>query len=524
MAELIGNPSSSINIIGVDVGSTTISCYIFDEHGKKKGKAIAPTILVHPKQGYTEIDPVLLWDTFVAVTKESFKSANITAADVTAFGISTQRGSFITWDRDTGEPLHNFIGWQDLRAADLSDQWNNSFTMRAIKSGSKLLFRLTGSSRYKAASVINFAPNHTSMRLLWLLNNDPVIYQKAHNGTLMFGTIDSWLIWKLSGCKTHLTDYSNASSTGIFDPYMMEWSSFFCKLLGFPSSIFPKIVDTSGVIINVDEDIFGSSFPITALAADQQASVFGQCCFDEGDINCTLGTGTFIDINTGSTPHATLGGIYPLVGWKIGESITFVAEGCCSGTASSVEWSKNVGLFNEVSETSDMAFSVEDSDGVCFVPAFHGLEAPFNDHNAGAMLIGLKNNTAKCHIMRAVLESISFRFYQLYQSTIDEIRVPVTSSIKADGGVTNNDFVMELTASLTDHIIDRSSFQDMSALGAAFFAGLGAGVWKSKDDLKKLRKSTATFKPNTDTKKQYNSVFKLWTKAAKRSLRWYENN
>ena len=300
----------STNIIGIDVGSTTISCYVFDELCRERSTSQQNILLEHPSPGYTEIDPDNLWLQFKDVINKSLKSANISAKDVTAMGLSVQRGSFITWDRETGIPLHKFIGWQDLRAAVLCNEWNNSATMKGIKLVSKILYALTGNNRYKAASVLKFSPNHASLRLLWLLENDPVVYEKAHNGTLMFGTIDTWLIWKLSGGKRHISDYSNASSTGIFDTYQMEWSSFFCKLLKIPMAIFPSLVDTSGFIIDIDEDIFGVSFPVTGLSADQQSSVFGQCCFEEGDINCTLGTGTFIDINTGDKPHASVGGKY----------------------------------------------------------------------------------------------------------------------------------------------------------------------------------------------------------------------
>ena len=296
------------NIIGVDIGSTNICCYVFDDLCQVKGNSQIPIELEHPKPGYTEINPQKLWEQFLFVVNDALKTANITAHDVTTMGISVQRGSFITWDRNTGVPLHNFIGWQDLRASKVTEEWNSSFTVNSIKAVSKFLFAITGNNRYKAASVINFSPFHGSMRLHWMLKNDQLVYQKAHNGTLLFGTIDTWLIWKLSLGRLHITDFSNASSTGIFDPYLMSWSSFFCTILDFPLSIFPNFVDTSGFILDIDESIFGVSFPVHGLAADQQASVFGQCCFGEGDINCTLGTGTFIDINTGGNPHASIGG------------------------------------------------------------------------------------------------------------------------------------------------------------------------------------------------------------------------
>ncbi|XP_065066249.1 putative glycerol kinase 5 isoform X2 [Rhopilema esculentum] len=510
------------NVVGVDVGSTTISCFVFDENCNVKGNSMLGVHLEHPKPGYTEIDPEKLWSQFLSVINGALDSAGITAKDITSLGISVQRGSFITWDRNTGEVLHNFIGWQDLRASKITDDWNSSLTINSIKFASKVLYAFTGKNRFKAASVITFSPYHASMRLYWMLKNNPTVYRKAHNGTLLFGTIDSWLLWKLSKGKLHVTDYSNASSTGIFDPYMMTWSTVFCSILELPLSIFPSFIDTSGFIVDVDESIFGHSFPIHALAADQQAAVFGQCCFNEGDINCTLGTGTFIDINTGLNPHASIGGLYPVVGWKIKEETVFIAEGNTQGTSSSVELLKNLGLFDDVSLTADMANEVENSDGVYFIPAFNGLQAPINDNHAVPLLIGMNIDTSRQHIVRAVLESIAFRFHQLYQIVISEIQVPVKSSIKADGGVARNDFVVKLIASLTKHETDRAAFSDMSALGAAFFAGLGAGVWKSKEELLDLRVSGKTFQPDLDMGKSYVSTLKTWEKAMERSLGWYK--
>nr|XP_058973546.1 putative glycerol kinase 5 [Pocillopora verrucosa] len=513
---------SPVNIISIDIGTTTIAGHHFDSSGISLYHTSRKVELLYPQPGGVELDPDVLWEQFVDVITEVMEASNLQAEDVTALGISTMRGTFITWDRKTGKPYHNFISWQDMRAGHCVESWNKSLTLKSLNVGSKFLHMISRQKKYLAGSVISFSTQHTSIRLHWLFKTHPDLAKKADLGNLAFGTIDSWLIWKLTKGQLHVTDYSNASGTGMFDPFIMEWSSIMTSLLSVPLSIFPKVVDTSGLICESHKAIFGAPIPVRALVADQQAAVFGQCCFDAGDVNCTMGTGSFIDINTGPYPHASVAGLYPIVGWKIGGETVYLAEGNAAGCGTAMEWAHSMGFYDDVSQTSDMAFSVETSGGVYFVPAFNGLQAPINDNKACVSLMGIKSTTNKAHIMRAILESIAFRFTQLYETVVEETHIPLMSSVKVDGGISNNDFVLELMSSLTCQTIDRPSQTDMSTLGAAFLAGLSAGVWKSRDELKAIRCSQALFQPKASIRDKFLKNFDEWKEALHRSMNWYK--
>ncbi|XP_069474377.1 glycerol kinase 5 isoform X2 [Ambystoma mexicanum] len=438
---------------------------------------------------------------------------------IACIGISTQRATFITWNKKTGHPFHNFISWQDLRASELVNSWNNSILLKAVHGSSKMLHFFTRRNRFLAASLITFTTQHVSLRLVWVLQNIPEVQHAAEEGNCCFGTIDTWLLYKLTKGSVYATDYSNASATGIFDPYQMCWSSFLGILLSIPMCIFPPVTDTSQRFGSVDASIFGVPIPIMALVADQQSAMFGECCFDVGDVKLTMGTGTFMSINTGDTLHTSLAGLYPLIGWKIGSELVCLAEGNSSDTGTAVAWAQKVDLFDNADETAKMAKSLPDSDGVYFVPSFSGLQAPVNDPRACASFMGLKPSTTKKHLVRAILESIAFRNKQLYDTMLRETAITITN-IRADGGVCNNSFVMQMTADLFNQTIDRPQHADMSSLGAAFLAGLAVGFWTSKEELKKLRQTEVLFEPQRKPG-FYKSSMTDWTKAVHRCMNWY---
>lgn len=471
-----------------------------------------------------EIDPEELWHSFVSVVRGAVQDSGLQMCQMEALGISTQRATFTTWDRTSGTPFHNFISWQDLRAAEMVRSWNNSCTMKAIHGVMKTLHFLTRQKRFLAASLVVFTTQHVSMRLAWALRYIPQLKQAVDNGTCCFGTIDTWLLYKLTKGLVHATDYSNASSTGIFDSYQMCWSGFLCSLLSLPLSILPKVHNTSHHFGSSDASIFGVSIPIMSLMADQQAAMFGECCFNTGDVKITMGTGTFMDINTGNKPHTSVAGLYPLVGWKIGGEVVYLAEGNAAGTGTAIKWAQEIELFTDVKETAAMAIGVSDSGGVCFVPSFSGLQAPLNDPKACAAFMGLKPSTTKSHLVRAILESIAFRNKQLFDVMLRETHIPITK-IRADGGVCTNDFIMQLTTDLLGRKISRPSHFDMSCLGAAFVAGLGVGYWKNKEKLKKLQNTERLFVPQNakgDTRNGiYNPVLRNWEEALQRSMHWY---
>ncbi|KAG7523583.1 glycerol kinase 5 [Solea senegalensis] len=515
-------------ILSVDVGTTSVRCHVYDKETQIRGSCTREVKPLYPEVGHVEMDPRELWNEFVTVVKGAVQDAGVYMHQIKALGISTQRGTFTTWDKKTGVPFHNFITWQDQRAADLVKSWNRSCTMNAIRGVAKVLYFLSRQKRLLAASLIVFSTQHVSFRLVWALTHYKQVLQAVAEDNCCFGTIDTWLLFKLTKGHVHATDYSNASSTGIFDSYQMCWSGVLCSLLSLPLSIFPRVENTGHDFGSTDPSIFGISIPIMSVMADQQAAMFGECCFDVGDVKITMGTGTFMDINTGSKPHTSIAGLYPVVGWKIGPDVVYLAEGNSADTGTAIKWAQSLELFTDVQETSAMAYSVSDADGVCFVPSFSGLQAPMNDPKACASLMGLKPSTTKSHLVRAILESVTFRNKQLYETMLRETRIPITK-IRMDGGVSSNDFVMQLTADLLGRKVVRPQHREMSCLGAAFVAGLGVGFWRSQEELKKLQHADDLFMPQMAPKegvanrnREYMPVLQSWDRALRRSMNWYK--
>ncbi|XP_020925228.1 putative glycerol kinase 5 isoform X3 [Sus scrofa] len=461
-------------VLGLDVGSSVIRCHVYDRAARICGSSAQKVESLYPQTGWVEIDPDVLWLQFVAVIKESVKAAGIEMNQIVGLGISTQRGTFLTWDKKTGKHFHNFISWQDLRAVELVKSWNSSLLMKVQKA--------------------------------------------IQEENCCFGTVDTWLLHKLTKGSEFATDFSNASTTGLFDPYEMCWSKLITSLLSIPLSLLPPVRDTSHNYGSVDEEIFGVPIPIVALVADQQSAMFGECCFQTGDVKLTMGSGTFLDINTGNNPHQSVGGFYPLIGWKIGQEVVCLAEGNAGDTGTAIQWAQKLGLFTDAAETEKMARSLEDSE-VYFVPSFSGLQAPLNDPCACASFMGLKPSTTKYHLVRAILESIAFRNKQLYEVMQKEIHIPITK-IRADGGVCKNSFVMQMTSDLINETIDRPVHVDMSCIGAASLAGLAVGFWTDKEELKKLRQSDIVFTPQKKCQ-EYEMSMGNWVKAVKRSMNWY---
>ncbi|XP_013015482.1 putative glycerol kinase 5 isoform X1 [Cavia porcellus] len=506
-------------VLGLDVGSSVIRCHVYDRTARVCGSSAQKVENIYPQAGWVEIDPDVLWTQFVTVIKDAVKAAGIQMSQVIGLGISTQRATFITWNRKTGKHFHNFISWQDQRGIELVKSCNNSLMMKLFHSSCRLVYFFTRSKRFLFGSRFTFTTQQASLRLAWILQNMPEVQKAVEEENCCFGTVDTWLLHKLTKGSAYATDFSNASATGLFDTYKMCWSGFLTFLASIPLSVLPPIKDTSHHFGSVDEEIFGVPIPVVALVGDQQSAMFGECCFQPGDVKLTMGTGTFLDINIGSCASFNSSGFYPLIGWKIGQEVVCLAESNAGDTGTAIQWAQQLDLFTDASETEKMAASLEDSEGVYFVPSFSGLQAPLNDPCTCASFMGLKPSTSKAHLVRAILESIAFRNKQLYETMQKEIHIPVTK-VRADGGVCRNDFVMQMTSDLINKNIDRPVHFDMSCLGAASLAGLAVGFWKDKEELKKLRQSEIVFKPQK-TWEDYKVNMENWVKAVKRSMNWY---
>ncbi|XP_066920996.1 putative glycerol kinase 5 isoform X2 [Clytia hemisphaerica] len=507
-------------LLAVDFGSTSLVACIFDLKTNLLVKASTKVPYIHLPEGGLEINPEELWDAFVNTMKNALKKAEISALNIKAFGFCTQRGTFMLWNKNNGEPYTNFISWQDNRCRNVVDRMNHCWTKKAINVFGTIMYTLLRQTRFLLMKAINFEANQASMKLIHFFDDNPDIKQAAYEGDVLFGTIDTYIIWRLSKRKLHLTDISCASGTAMFDPYLREWS-LLCRIFDIPQQMAPDVIDTSGHILDVPEEIFGASFPLTSVVADTQATVFGLNGFNAGDACAVLGTGSFLMVNTGNYCHASVKGVYPQIGWQIKDEVALICEGNITGIAPSIEWAREIGLYENVNELSDFVKTVEGTDGMYFIPAFNGLSAPYRDPFACTGFIGIKRNGTKVQMARAVCEGIAFRFLEMYNVMREETHIPFEPVIRLCGGISKNDFIMELISSLADCTIERAYNHDTSCLGAACLAGLAAGVWKDKEEMMQHTQKPTIIKPDPILKQRYLPIYKEWKTAAKRCLKWY---
>ena len=500
-------------ILALDVGSTNVKCVAVNKQGQEVSHSQTPITTLRPEPGWVEIDPHHIWDISKSVLLDNIKKGGLKLDEAVGLGITCQRNTFTLWRRSTGEPVINFLSWQDLRSLELCKEWNESATFRAVRFGSKIMRGITHADKFTASSILRFTPQHAAIRLHWVFKNMPNISKLANENDLCFGTIDTWLVWKFTNGRMHITDFSNASSTVLFDPFTMTWSAMLCSLLSLPLGILPDIKLTCEEYCRVDEGIFGASFPIGALVADQSASAFANRCWNSGDIKLTTGTGCFIDICQGRDCRASLKGYYPLVGWVDKTGPSFLTESNIASMGSTIDWVKSIGLCSVVEELSDTAKSVPDSNGVVFVPSLGGLPAPFQDYSTDAGFMGLSLRMSKSHMVRAVLEGLAFQIRDLYEVAQEEgLIVSTDTPIIADGGVSNCEFLMQQVSSLTGRKIVCPVNVDTTAIGTAYLAGIGLGFWDGLKEVKEFWQTGNSYLPQPVTEETKNSYVK-WRKA-----------
>lgn len=507
-------------ILAVDVGTTGMRAIIFDHEGHVVARSYLEVETIIPQDGWMEHDPTDLWETCLKVVKGALEDANLTATDIAALGIATQRATFTMWDRKTGIPVYNFITWQDIRTASMCEKVAKSFKWKMIRRVAKIAYKFTKSKKMLLGSQLEITPIHASIRTKWVFDNVVQAQQLRREGNLMWGTIDTWLVWKLTGGKVHATDKSNVSSTGLYDAFADDWSSIVLGVLDIPTDMFPDVKASSDDYGSTDPELFGAAIPIRSVIADQQASLFAQGCFKAGDVKCTNGTGTFIDMNTGNEPFVSKRGLFPLVAWQLGDETVYMLEGISSTTGELIEWGKDIGLYKEPADTETMALSVPDTHGVYFVPAFTGIQFPYWDPTARGTLVGLSQGVQRAHLVRAFLEGLAFRSKDILDSIREDTGITV-ATIKADGGVSKNDFLLQFMADILDTTVVRSRNPDMTALGAAALAGLAVDYWEAKEDVLQLQEADKTFTSQlspADRKHKYD----MWKKAVSRSLDWSE--
>lgn len=485
-------------ILALDAGTTSNRAILFDHLGNTHSVAQKEFQQFFPHPGWVEQNPKEIVSTTLAMAVEAIVQGNIPRESIAAIGITNQRETTIVWDRKTGEPIYNAIVWQCRRTADQAEELKKKGYTNAIREKTGLVI-----DAYFSATKIKY-----------ILDAVPGSYERAKKGELAFGTVDSYLLYHLTGGKVHATDPSNACRTMLYNIVEEKWDEEILELLDIPKEILPEVKDSNALFGESDPQLFGRSIPISGILGDQQAALFGQMCFDKGEVKNTYGTGAFVLMNTGGEPIFSQHGLLTSIAWKLKGEISYALEGSIFTCGSAISWLKNEMNFIEKPEDSEkMAQSVEDTNGVFFVPAFTGLGTPYWDSNARGTLLGLSNGTKKEHIVRATLESIALMSYDVIHAM--ELDSGIEHSLlKVDGGVAKNEFLLEFQANILQEEVQRSKTLESTALGACFMAGLGVGLYKDTEEIKKMCEDNTIFTPNMDLSTR-NEILSRWHNAIK---------
>lgn len=489
-------------ILALDQGTTSSRALIFNEKGEKLACCQKEFPQIFVKGGWVEHDPMDIWESQLDVAKQVIQKAGIKPSDISAIGVTNQRETTIIWDKNTGKPVYNAIVWQCRRTVDICDK----FTQQGL---SKFFSDKTG---------LVIDPYFSATKVKWILDNVPGVKQRAEKGELLFGTVDTWLIWNLTGGKVHATDYTNASRTMMFNIHTLRWDDEILGLLGIPHSLLPQVVDSSGTIGVTDGSVLGAQIKICGCAGDQQAALFGQCCFHKGDVKNTYGTGGFLLMNTGKEPVRSKSGLLTTIAWGIDGKVTYALEGSVFVAGAVVKWLRDeLKMIDDAAQTEQIARSVEDCGGVYVVPAFVGLGTPYWDPGARGSIFGLTRGSSRAHIVRACLEAICYQTADVIDAMVKD--TGALNTIRVDGGASANDFIMEFQADILNRPVIRPENVESTATGAAFLAGLGCGVWKSGEEILQISGSFKEFAPAMRSRKR-EQLLCGWKKAVKRSLAW----
>ena len=488
-------------LLAMDQGTTSCRTIIFSSDGEMVGTAQKEFTQIFPQDGWVEHDPTEIWATQIGVAHEALAKTGLDGVDIAAIGITNQRETTIVWDKNTGKPIYNAIVWQCRRTADYCD---------ALKEQG-----LGDMVRAKTGLLIDSYFSATKIR--WILQNVPGAMEKAHKGDLLFGTVDTWLIWMLTGGKVHATDPSNAARTMLYNIHELCWDAELLELFGIPESMLPAVLPSSGIFGYTKPALFGTEVPIAGVAGDQQAALFGQCCHQKGDVKNTYGTGGFMLMNTGETPVTSQNGLVTSIAWRIGDVTQYVLEGSVFICGAAVQWLRDgLGMIRSSGDTERLAYSVPDNGGVYFVPAFVGLGAPYWDPYARGSITGLTRATTKAHMVRATLEAMAYQTADVLAVMEQEVNAPV-SSLKVDGGASANTFLLQFQADVTGKQIVRPACIETTALGAACLAGLAVGVYDSLDAIRAIYRPDAQFDAQMP-RQQRDALYNGWKRAVGRTL------
>ena len=493
-------------IMALDQGTTSSRCVIYDNKGRICSMQQKEFEQIYPKAGWIEHNPVEIWSSQLAVAMEAMVMAGLSASDIEAIGITNQRETTIVWERATGRPVYNAIVWQCRRTSERID-------MLKAEGMSDKIRRITGliPDAYFSASKIE-----------WILDNVPGAREKAENGELLFGTVDTWLIWNLTKGRVHITDYTNASRTMLYDIHNLCWCRELLEYFNIPESMLPEVKPSSCVYAESDPSILGGAIPIAGAAGDQQAALFGQCCFEPGEAKNTYGTGCFLLMNTGSKAIMSENGLLTTIAAGTDGSISYALEGSVFVAGAAIQWLRDgMRLIRDAAQSEKYALSVSDSDGVYIVPAFTGLGAPYWDQYARGTVVGLTRGCTKEHFIRATLESINYQVADVLGVMQEESGIYL-KALKVDGGASANNFLMQFQADILNTPVHRPDVIGTTSLGAAYLAGLATGYWSGKDEILANWKLGCSFEPAM-AEDVRNSKIKGWHRAVKCARIWAED-
>jgi len=488
-------------ILALDQGTSSSRAIVFDRNGQTMAVAQKEFTQIFPKPGWVEHNPMEIWSSQASVIAEAITSIDINGLDIAAIGITNQRETTIVWDADTGDPVYNAIVWQDRRTSEYCDGLKAEGRTEMIRS--------------KTGLIIDAYFSATKIR--WILENVPGAKEKAEQGKLRFGTVDTWLIWMLTRGEVHVTDVSNASRTMVYNIHDLCWDKELLDLFGIPESMMPQVRSSSEVYGHTKTTLFAHEVPISGIAGDQQAALFGQMCTEPGSVKNTYGTGCFLLMNSGEKPIMSSNNLLTTIAWKIGDKVTYALEGSIFVAGSVVQWLRDgLGIIRSSSEVEELAASVPDNGGVYFVPALTGLGAPYWDQYAKGCLYGISRGTTAAHIARAALEGIAFQTMDIVNAMQKDAGVEL-GELKVDGGASRNNLLMQFQADILGTSVIRPKVTETTALGAAYLAGLAVGYWDSIDHIKSQWAVDASFEPSAadDTVRELKAG---WADAVERTL------
>lgn len=490
-------------IMALDQGTTSSRCILYNKKGEIVSIAQKEFTQIYPKPGWVEHDAMEIWSTQIGVAQEAMYKINAGFKNIGAIGITNQRETTVIWDKTTGEPIYNAIVWQCRRTAEYCD----SLKAKGL------------SEKYQQKTGLPIDAYFSATKIHWILEHVEGARERAEAGELLFGTIETWLIWKLTMGKVHITDYSNASRTMLFNINTLEWDQEILDELEIPRYILPEPKASSEIYGATDGSIFGGEIPIAGAAGDQQAALFGQTCFNEGEAKNTYGTGCFLLMNTGTKPVVSRHGLITTIAWGINGNINYALEGSVFVAGAAIQWLRDeMRIIDDASDSEWMARKVNDTNGVYLVPAFVGLGAPYWDPYARGTIVGLTRGANKYHIIRATLESLAYQANDVLTAMEEDSGIKLTS-LKVDGGACANDFLMQFQANIINVPVKRPISIETTALGAAYLAGLATGYWKNKEDVLNNWQVSRIFEPGMESSVR-SDLIKGWKKAVKTSFGW----